>query len=273
MIIFIASFVVIGKTVHDTGDFVLKDVSLTGGVSARVEIPVEVDLVKSTLEESLGQDVLVKRLAEFGSDTQTGFTLEVGGDVTGDQIEKVLTEELGLELTSDNFSVEQTGSSLGASFYKQMVGAVVFAFILMAIVVFVTFRTVIPSLAVVSAALFDMVATIAMLNILGISISTAGIAALLLLIGYSIDTDVLLTTRVLKREGEIKEKIFSSVKTGMTMTLTTFIALLAGLFVSNSEVIREMFLIIIIGLLFDLISTWGTNVWMIKKYAERKKHV
>lgn len=272
LIIFAAAFIVIGKTIHDTGDFVLKDVSLTGGVSARIEIPVEVDKVEAALEKSLGQDVLVKRLAEFGSDEQTGFTVEAGGDITADQLENALHTELGLELNDENFSVEQTGSSLGQSFYKQMVGAIAFAFLLMAIVVFITFRAVIPSIAVVAAALFDMVATIAVLDILGIKLSTAGIAALLLLIGYSIDTDVLLTTRVLRRDGETKEKIFSSIKTGMTMTFTAIAALLAGLLVSNSDVIREMFLIVIVGLAFDLISTWVTNVWLVRWYAERKKH-
>ncbi len=272
LIIFAAAFVVIGKTIHDTGDFVLKDVSLTGGVSARVQIPVEVDKVEAALESSLGQDVLVKRLAEFGSDEQTGFTVEAGGDITADQLEDALHTELGLELNDENFSVEQTGSSLGQSFYKQMVGAIAFAFLLMAIVVFITFRAFIPSIAVVAAALFDMVATIAVLDIFGIKLSTAGIAALLLLIGYSIDTDVLLTTRVLRRDGETKEKIFSSIKTGMTMTFTAIAALLAGLLVSNSDVIREMFLIVIVGLGFDLISTWVTNVWLVRWYAERKKH-
>ena len=94
---------------------------------------------------------------------------------------------------------EITGSTLGNAFYTQMLSALFFAFLFMGIVVFVTFRSLVPSIAVIVAAFADILLTLVTANYLGITISGAGIAALLLLIGYSIDTDILLTTRVLKR--------------------------------------------------------------------------
>ena len=71
-------------------------------------------------------------------------------------------------------------------------------------------------------------------------------------------------------EGDLREKIFSSMKTGLTMTITTLVALTVGILVTNAEVIRQMFTIIIIGLLFDVLSTYIMNVWILKKYMERK---
>ena len=41
---------------------------------------------------------------------------------------------------------------------------------------------------------------LALIDFLGIEISAAGIAAFLMLIGYSVDTDILLTSRALKRK-------------------------------------------------------------------------
>jgi len=56
----------------------------------------------------------------------------------------------------------------------------------------------VPSSCVILAAVSDIISTIAVTNLLGLKMSTAGIAALLMLIGYSVDTDILLTTKVLK---------------------------------------------------------------------------
>jgi len=118
---------------------------------------------------------------------------------------------------------------------------------------------------------FDIIVTLAVIDLIGIRISTAGVAALLLILGYSIDTDVVLTTRVLKRkEGTIEARIINSMKTGFTMTFTTLTALLVGYFISNSFVIKEMFLIIMIGLLVDVLVTWLFNAGVLRWYLEKK---
>ena len=62
------------------------------------------------------------------------------------------------------------------------------------------FRTFIPSIAVIFAAFADIVMSLALVDYLGIKISAAGIAAFLMLVGYSVDTDILLTSRALKRK-------------------------------------------------------------------------
>ena len=80
-----------------------------------------------------------------------------------------------------------------------------------------------------------------------------------------------MTTRVLKRrEGTIYERIKSSVKTGLTMTSTTLVALIAGYIVSQSIVIKQMFTIIIIGLIVDVIMTYLMNAGLLVWYAKKK---
>ena len=92
-----------------------------------------------------------------------------------------------------------------------------------------------------------------------------------MVIGYSVDTDVMLATRLIKRKesGTLTERLRIAFKTGITMTLTTLVALLIGFFITNSLIIKQMFGIIIIALIVDLISTWIMNasmlVWYIKK--------
>ena len=124
------------------------------------------------------------------------------------------------------------------------------------------------------SAFADIIMTLAVVNFMGTKISTAGIIAFLMLIGYSVDTDILLTTRVTKKRNvNINKELKGSFKTGTTMTLTSLVAILvAFILVKNYEtLLNEIFTILIIGLIFDLFNTWITNASLIKWYAESKK--
>ena len=141
----------------------------------------------------------------------------------------------------------------------------------MSIVVFIAFRTFIPSFAVILSVFADMVMTLAVVNLLGVKMSTGGIAAFLMLIGYSVDTDILLSSRVIKNEEDsLLDRIMGSFKTGMTMVITTTVAATIAFFLSESETIRQIMLIIIIGMVADVFNTWITNTAILKWYVERK---
>ena len=60
--------------------------------------------------------------------------------------------------------------------------------------------------------------------------------------------------------------------TGITMTLTSIIAISVALFIvqSVSNVLTQIFTILIIGLAFDIINTWITNVSILKWHLEGK---
>ncbi len=147
-----------------------------------------------------------------------------------------------------------------------------FAAIAMILLVLIYLKFSIPSFAVILAALSDIIITLAIVNMMGIKLSTAGIAAFLMLIGYSVDTDILLSTRVLKRkEGTVMDRIYSAMKTGLTMNITTIAALIVGLVLSQSEVISQIMTILLIGLFVDIINTWIQNVGILRIYLEKKR--
>lgn len=271
--IIILCVVIILNNYIQTGDIVNKDVSLEGGVTATVYTQADGETIENALNSRFETEILVRKLAEFGTEQQIGLIIEAS-DIKGADLKPAIEEILGTELTGDNYSIEETGSSLGESFYRQMLTAIIVAFILMSIVVFIAFRSVIPSLAVVLSAFADMLAAIAFIDLVGIKLSTSGIAAILLLMGYSIDTDVLLTTKVLKRrEGTIMERVFSSMATGLTMTFTTISALTVGYFVSNSYILKQMFIILLVGLFVDIIMTYLLNTRILIWYTAKKEHV
>ena len=271
--ILLLAFLQIGYQWAATGDFINRDVSLKGGVTVTIPTEQEIDILALENKLSLefpNNDVAVKSISQFGS--QAGIIVEA--DISEEEANKLvdaIEKNTGKELNENNYSVEIVGSSLGASFFKETIIALGIAFVFMAIVVFLYFRTFIPSAAVILAAFSNMVVTLAIANLLGVKISAAGIAAVLMLIGYSVDTDILLSTRVLKRkEGTEMERVYGAISTGIMMTTTTLVAVTIGLIFTQSEVIRQIMIILFIGLFADLINTWIQNVGILRLYLERK---
>jgi len=270
-IILIFGFIYMGIFYSTHQDFIYKDITLTGGTSVTIYEKINTDDLKRELSEEL-EEINTREIYDLFTGEQEAVIIETKSEAQ--KTKEILEEYLGYELTEENSSFEFTGSALSESFYRQLLIAILFAFIFMAIVVFIIFRTFIPSLAVIISAFADIFMTLVLVDILGLKMSTAGIVAFLMLIGYSVDTDILLTTRILKRyEGSLNERIFKAFKTGITMTLTSLLAVIVALFVvkSFSIVLTQIFTILAIGLCFDLLNTWITNVSILKWYVKKKK--
>jgi len=251
-----------------TGDIMYKDVGLTGGTILTVNSDADIKEIQKILPEGS----TIRKLSDIQTGKQLAFSIETNKDV--DVIKPLLEKKLGYNLTEENSSTEFTGSSLSASFYKELRMALIIAFALMAIVVFFIFRTFIPSIAVLQAGFTDIIVPLAIVDLMGFRVSGAGIAAFLMLIGYSVDTDILLTNRALrKRELKVNQRIFSAFLTGITMTTTSLIAVLLAFLVTRniSSVLSEIFMILSLGLVTDILSTWLGNAAILKWYCEKKK--
>ena len=261
-----------------TGEFLNKDVSLKGGVTITIpfkERHIETGFLQSSLKDRFPEnDISVRSLENFG--VQEGIIVEA--DIDGSNNEGLASfiasveSSIGIDLKSVNYGIEIIGSSLGESFFNESLKILLVAFVFMGLIVFIYFRVLMPSVAIILAAFSDIVVALAVVNLLDMKIGTAGIAGFLMLIGYSIDTDILLTIRVLKRkEGTIMDRIISSIKTGMTETLTAIAAVIVGLLVTQSEVVRQIMIILLIGLIADILFTWIQNVGLLRIYLERKE--
>ncbi len=178
-------------------------------------------------------------------------------------------------VTADSVSVREVGSSLSAFFLVKTREVVFLAFLLSGILILVIFRSLVASFAVIFGALADIVITLGVMSLLGIGLSLASIAALLMLIGFSLDTDVMLTTRVLKRrDGTPAERAFEAMKTGFMMNLTTVVAfgvLLVLAIMLQIPTYYQIGLVATIGGLVDFIATWAGNAPLVLQFAERKQ--
>lgn len=271
LIVFVLSVSYIFLFYAQHGDIMKKDVTLTGGTTITVYAG---DVNTNELETFLRgkvDEVSIRKLEDITTRKTIAFVVETPSDAN--VTKTALEEYLNYTLDSSNSSTEISGSTLAKSFYNQLLIAMAIAFIFMAIVVFIIFRNLVPSLMIVFCAIADIISALALVNILGFRVSTAGIAALLMLIGYSVDTDTMLTTKTIKRRGEgtLNSRIKSSFKTGIIMTVTSLVAVLIGYFIANADVLKEIFLILSCGLVFDIFYTWFANASLVKLYCEKKK--
>jgi len=256
-------------------DFILKDPSLSGGTTITLQANASIDSAK--LESELKKqfsDVSIRKLTDLRTGEVTAITVETS--IPPEEIKPAIEKIIGFTLTAKNSIIEFTGPTLSSNFYKQLIFALVISFILMSIVIFFLFRTFVPSAAVIFAAFADIVMPLAIVDYFGIKLSAAGISAFLMLIGYSVDTDILLTTRCLKNKSELlNTRIFGAFKTGIFMSITAILAVIPAFFIFSGlpDSFRQIFLILGLGLGADIVNTWMTNAAILKWYCTKKEGI
>ncbi|MFA6371998.1 MAG: protein translocase subunit SecF [Methanothrix sp.] len=182
----------------------------------------------------------------------------------------------------DSPEIRHIGPIYSKELQAQVIKYLPLSFLLMAIVVFLVFREPVVSLLIVISALADILTAAASMNLTGVQLSLGTVAALLMLIGYSVDTDILLSMRVLKRKGSVEEKIVGAMGTGLTMAGTTIGAVISLIIVSNflyliipsftrMDIIADMSAVLIFGLAADIFNTWVTNAQGLRWYLNRSK--
>jgi len=254
------SLSVIVSNIITTGSFMKRDIDLSGGKMITVEVG-DIDLTS------------VKSAFPYANIRLTsGLTKSLLIEIPFEQDENAVIEKLPSVIEVKGIpSVRIVGPALGDIFFQQAQLSLIAAFILMAIAVFILFRSFVPSSIVLLAAITDITGTIAIISIMGVPLSLPVLAALLTLIGYSVDTDILLTSELLKSgRHNYSESVKKAVKTGLTMTLTTLAALSAMYLASGAFVIEQIAMVLIIGLIIDMPATWLTNAGVMRWWLERK---
>lgn len=263
--LFVAAVAILANNYIQAGEWFSRSIELKGGtiITVKTDTPINANEVSSLLSKDFG-DVSVSSFSGFGG---SGFQVTTGSDANSTlMLEKL--KSMGISIK--DYSTATMGPALSESFWFQAQIAVIFAFIIMGIVVFAVFRIPVPSGMVIICAVFDIVETIAFMQVFGIQLSLAGLAAILMLIGYSVDTDVLLNSRMLRSQGENTEKAKGAIKTGLTMTATTIGALAALLLSGLSPVLSQIATILLIGILLDIPNTWIQNYGLLRWYMENK---
>lgn len=192
-----------------------------------------------------------------------------------DNYRERITQPLRQQFSLESLSLQTVSPTLSVHFLSTATNVVLAAAVLSVLLVFVFFRTFIPSLAVLTGAFSDILIALGAMAFFGIPLTLASFAALLMLIGFSLDTDILLTMRMLRRkEHTPRENAYDAMRTGTTMSVAAIVAF--GILFMLSTLTRiptyfEISGVALAGLVGDLFATWGINAVVLLAYMESRE--
>lgn len=262
LIVLVIALIILGITMAQTGLPVKPGIDFAGGTAVTLFTADSKDTIQTYFKDypltEAGEGIGGGKYLTFGPLDDTRFRA---------------LSALILEKYPDA-KIDQIGESFGKSLQEQAVIALILSFIGMSLVVFLAFRTFVPSLAVIISAFSDIAIAAALMNLTGIPLTLGTVAALLMLIGYSVDSDILLTNRVLNRQGNLRDKMAGAFTTGIIMTSTAIAAVAAMWIVSavgQVQMINEISAVILFGLFADIFNTWVFNAGLLRWYVEGKE--
>jgi preprotein translocase subunit SecF len=262
-IVFIAVFAgVIGYHYYTTGQIINEDISLAGGISVSINTnqSLPVSLINSNLSAAVGSSVSVTVLHAQFSNVVSGYTITAGKNVNATQLTKAISALFSMKLTSTNSNVNYVSSQIAQGALYDSLILLGVAFLLVAAVSLFYFRNISQAFSNVISIISDVINVIGVMNLLGISFSTASIAGILMIMGYSADRNIILATNILKRsEASMKYRLIHTIKTSLTMDAAAFVTFIVLFFGTTNAIIQNIAIILIFGVLFDDFTVWILN--------------
>ncbi|WP_331234908.1 protein translocase subunit SecF [Natronorarus salvus] len=254
--LFLVALLVITGTWATTGAPAYLGIDFTGGTEIQIETDASQDEIR----------------AAFDAEVESITPIPAEDDQYLVEFQSTDVSEIESDAEAAGFgviSIAGTSATFGADTQVQALIGLLLAFLGMSVIVAALFRTLIPSVAVIASAASDLVIPLALMNLFEIQLTLGTVAALLMLIGYSVDSDLLLNTHVLRRRGDFYESVRRAMRTGVTMTTTAIIAMLVMTLVATYfgiPLLPEIGLVLVFGLLADLMNTYLLNVSLLRWY-------
>ncbi|WP_034338354.1 protein translocase subunit SecD [Deinococcus misasensis] len=241
-------------------------VDFTAGTSFTVSTNTSVDVedVRSKLETSKIEGVDAKAAVIQRSVTPgiagAQFTVKVGeiSDATSDKLRTTLGELEGGEVTQ----IEKVGPTVGQELTQKTLSAVVLGLIL--ILIYVAFRfDIIFGVGSVIAVLHDVGIVMGLYSLLGLEFTISTVAAILTLIGYSLNDSIIVSDRMrenlkIMRGKPFKEIVNASINQTLSRTIMTSVTTmlpLVSLFFLGGAVLRDFSMILLLGIIIGTYSS------------------
>ena len=260
------------------GGFV-QDVDFAGGMTMYVDMGKEVNLdeVKDVVK-SADASITSPRATNSDGNVIIIQTTPIERDVR-DKVQNALVEKYGLDRNTSFIQVEDVSATMGAELRQQALMAALIACVVMLIYITIRFEF-FTGISAVICLLHDVLIMLAFYVIFKVPINANFIAAVLTIIGYSINNTIVIFDRVRENQGKamrdlkslVNTSISQSFKRSMYTTLTTIVPVVL-LYVLGVDSIKEFALPLIVGLIAGTYSSLllAGSVWYGFKSLQKKR--
>jgi preprotein translocase subunit SecF len=184
-------------------------------------------------------------------------------------------------------AVDNVGPTVGADLRKKASYAVVFSIV--AMLIYIAFRFHLPyGIGAIVALIHDTLITLGVLSVTGRELDIAAVAALLTLVGYSVNDTVVIFDRIreqlrLHRGKPLIDVMDIAINQTLSRTIITgglTWLVVVALFLFGGDVINTFAFVLVIGLIIGCYSTiyiaspialWITDVFESRKLARRRR--
>ena len=259
------------------------DIDFAGGIECTVNVGAAVDSTKSgeiakIVKEATGVDATVQKAGDDGKSA----IIKISAELTTEKelaMKDALVKNLGIEKDAiTNFEV--VSPTVGKEMQTSAILAVIIAVALMLVYISLRFEF-LSGCAAVVALIHDVLIMLGFYSMFQIPVNTTFIAAILTILGYSINATIVLFDRVRENQRLQRKELFvntvnASVWQTMTRSLNTSITTLITLivlFFVGVDSIKEFALPITVGVVAGFYSSVfvSGNIWVeFKKLAKHK---
>jgi preprotein translocase SecF subunit len=242
------------------------DIDFTGGtlVQIRFEQPPAVANIRAGLARiQLGESII----QEFGDPREYIVRMPLT-DASSDELTKRVTTALGQEATLGKFEVrrvEFVGPQVGKDLQRQAIYAVLYGLAGILVYIAWAFKSLKGGVAAIAAVFHDIVVCMGALSLTGREFSLPVLAALLTIIGYSVNDTIVAYDRLRENRGKfapkgktfaeqmndaINQTLSRTVLTALTTFLSTAILLFLG-----GKTLEDFAFVLFIGVITGTYST------------------
>lgn len=243
-------------------------VDFTGGVSVMFDFEKKqpAENIRKALAGAGIREAHVQYQKELNADADTALLIKTGDDpIGGEKPAEIVKKTLANEFPDSKFTPaqeEEVGAQIGAELKKRSLWAIIFS--LVGIIVYLAWRFEMGfALGAIVALAHDVLVTVGVYSLCGRQISLTIVAALLTIVGFSVNDTIVIFDRIRENLRLVRDKNFKDIcnisinQTLSRTLLTSFTALITVvmLLFFGGGAINDFALALFIGMLAGVYST------------------
>ncbi len=233
-------------------------IDFTGGsiLDLKFDNPVTVSQIRDVMSDHKMGNSIIQLGGSDGNQVQESQSVLIRTGLISDEQRVAVMNDLSQRVgTNQVLRVENVGATVGRNLVKQAVGAVVLSWVLMIIYITIRFEHNFAFAAII-ALIIDVLVTLSWFSLLHLEIDSSFVAALLTVVGYSINGTIVIFDRVRenmhthRRSESMGDMVDNSIWQTMTRsiytTVTTLFAVVA-IFLFGGETIKNFSFAMLVG--------------------------